>query len=32
MNLVALKNMGQEIFPAKVRFAKRNSGWRADIL
>lgn len=32
INLVALKNMGQKILPAKVRFAKQGSRWYADIL
>ena len=32
INLVAFKNMGQEVLPAKVRFTKRGSKWNADII
>lgn len=32
LNLVALKNMGQEILLAKVLFTKQGSRWHADIL
>lgn len=32
INMVAFKNMGQEIFPAKVCFSKCGSTWCADIL
>ena len=32
MNLVALKNIGQEVFPAMVRFTKQGSKWNADII
>lgn len=32
MNLVAFKNMGQEVLPARVRFTKQGSKWNADII
>ena len=32
INLVAFKNMGQEVLPAKVRFTRLGSKWNADII